>query len=504
MSLIINTVTSASTQISYNYLDTSKLFGYEVVSDYTVDFSDISFTDGDGVLWEGINALKEAYLRKNLVARIGTDEFINGRVTNLSFGSSAMVGANEAKITIEESKRLSSYSNNVFAQNIASPQWLSSFVETYSFARSEDTYSYTRNISIQYKQDAGDQFLNNARFFLKNFYFSNRPNFGYQIDGISENARVDSGFKPLITESYDLIGLSVSLTENFESSKVVGNYSKKQTYTQSVLESGYIEKKYVVEIKALKEPLESVANSACAALVDSLIASNSNLGKPVAIEKGINKDGGIISLSIDFMNDPSRNQTQTLTYSCSKTLRGYFYDYSLDMDFAADGKTEIEKFNNAKLYWSSSNGGLTSKILFLFPSAGTLYDLSASVSFDMYNGKIKQTTVYTDDIAYNSAALPAGILKKKTTTVKKGATERINIIADISDKTEKASIGSGSSLAEGSTTVEVVAKKSKGIFFGSDYLNGLSLSGGNYVTSDATSLDTSAGSSSRVISYVSV
>jgi len=504
MSLIINTVTSASTQISYNYLDTSKLFGYEVVSDYIVDFSDISFTDNSGVLWEGVEALKQAYLRKNLVARIGTDEFINGRVTNLSFGSSAMVGSNEAKITIEESKRLSSYSNNVFAQNIASPQWLSSFVETYSFSRSEDSYSYTRNVSIQYKQDAGNQFLNNARFFLKNFYFANRPNFGYQVDGISENARVNSGFKPLVTESYDLIGLSVSLTENFESSKVVGNYSKKQSYTQSILESGYTEKKYSIEIKALKEPLESVANSACAALIDSLIASNTSFGKPVAIEKGINKDGGVIALSIDFTNDPSRNQAQTLTYSGSKTLRGYFYDYGLEMEFAADGKTEIEKFNNTKTYWASSNGNLISKILFLFPSAGTLYELGASVSFDMYNGKIKQSTTHTNDPAYDSASLPDGILKKKTSTNQKAATERIDIIVDISDKTEKASIGGGTTLGEGSTTVEVVAKKSKGIFFGSDYLNSLSLGGGNYVTSDATSLDTSAGSSSRVISYVVV
>ena len=136
MPLIVNNISSSSIQINYNYLDTNEVFGYTVVASYTLDFSDISFENGNGVLLQGRDAIRAAYERTNLVARIGADEFINGKITSLDFSSSALVGSGEARITIEEYRRLSDYSSKEFAKNIPNPHLLESFSEDYSFSRS--------------------------------------------------------------------------------------------------------------------------------------------------------------------------------------------------------------------------------------------------------------------------------------------------------------------------------------------------------------------------------
>lgn len=231
MSLIVNKVISASSQINYNYLDSTHLFGYEIVANYTIDVADIAFDNGSGVLLTGIEALNTAYGRKNIIARIGGDEFINGRFQSLSISSTSLTGETEAKIVIAESKRLDSYANDDFTKHLASPQWIESFQETFSFSRSDDSYSFTRNVSIKYKQDAGDQFLNNAKYFLRNFYFLKRNSYGLQNDGISENALYSRNLKTNKTENIYLINLSVSLSESFQSSKIesFSPYSKKVT-----------------------------------------------------------------------------------------------------------------------------------------------------------------------------------------------------------------------------------------------------------------------------------
>ena len=512
MSLLINTVLSTSSNVNYSYLETDSLFGYDVSVKYTIDVSDVQFTDNEGILFEGIEALEQAYLRKNLVARIGADEFINGRITSLSFGSSALVGAKEANITIEESKRLDSYSNDTFIKNLASPHLISSFQEVFNFSRSEDSYSYSRNVSIQYKQDAGDQFLSNAKFFLKNFYFTNgpslgfqnRPNYGFQVDGISEDARFDSGFKPLISESYDLINLSVSLTENFESSKVQDNFSKKESYNLALLESGFLTKRYSIEIKALAEPLEIVANEACVTVIDGLIASNSaSFSSPVSIEKGIDKDGGVISLSVEFTNDPSKNQTQTITYSASKQKRDLFNDYVLKIDFSSDGKNKIEKFQNSKENWQAFTPTSILKLQSLFPEASPVFEKDHSTSFDKEAGKISETIGFTDDPSYNPSGLPEGIIKLKITNTIKEQNERTFRFLDLYDLNEKITYKPEKTLGEGSFTIEIVSDKSKGLFFGQEYLETLSFLGVNeYKNSDVISIDSANGTTNRVISYV--
>ena len=115
MPLIINNVTNGSLNINFDYLDSDELFGYTVVGNYTIDISDLSFTDNEGVLLNGRDAINAAYKRKNITARIGADEYVHGRITSLSFSESPLVGSEQASITIEEGKRLDDNSNHTFS-----------------------------------------------------------------------------------------------------------------------------------------------------------------------------------------------------------------------------------------------------------------------------------------------------------------------------------------------------------------------------------------------------
>ena len=503
MSLIINKISSSSLQVDYSYLESDLLFGYNVVASYSLDFSDVTYTNEQNILFEGIEALRQAYQQKNLVARIGGDEFLNGRLTSQSFEESALVGNSSCSITIEESKRLDDYSSHEFAQHIPSPQWIESFSESFSFSRTGDSYSSSRNVSLKYKQDAGNQFLNNAKLFLRNVYFNSRPNLGYHVDGISENGRFDGGFRPLISETVDLLGLSVSIVENLDSSFIVDDYSKRQTYSEEVDAGGYLQKKYAVEIKALKEPLESVADSTCKVVLDAIITDNSaQFGYPIEIGKGINKDGGEITLNVSFTNNPALNQATSTTYSVSKTRRQSFYDYGLAMEILSDGQNEIAKANNAKTYWLANLSTYETKVQSLFPEADPIYEMSRQTSFQTKDGKISDNVVFTDDPAYNSAALPEGLLKLKFSNSLTPQIDRIRTFIDLSDKREKIELSDLLTIGNGSFTMEAVAFKSLGMFYAADYLASLSFSIGETIYENSDTLTISSeGSSSRVIGY---
>ena len=138
MSLIIHNVIQGSLNVNFDYYESDEMFSYTVEGNYTIDISDLSFTDNEGVLLSGREALKNAYTRKNITARIGADEYVHARITNLSFSASNLTGSEQALITIEESKRLEDYSNHTFAKYIPNPHLLESFEENFNFSRLDE------------------------------------------------------------------------------------------------------------------------------------------------------------------------------------------------------------------------------------------------------------------------------------------------------------------------------------------------------------------------------
>jgi hypothetical protein len=437
MSLIINKVSSCSTQINYSYLESDLLFGYDVVGNYTIEFADISFTDSTGVLYEGIEALRQAYQQPNLVARIGTDEFTNGRLTSQSFEQSNLVGSSSCTVTIEDSKRLNDYSNNEFAEHIPSPHWISAFQETFSFSRSGDNYSSTRNVSLTYKQDAGNQFLNNAKLFLSNIYNDSRPNFGYHIDGISENGRFNENFRPLISETIDLLNLSVSIQESVQTSFIENDYSKKESVSTEIGEDGFVSKKYTIEIKALREPLEKNALEACKQILDDIINQNiAEFKDPIEIGKGINRDGSTISLNISFSNDPKLNSDNPTTYTVTESRSGNFYEYAITFDLQSNGKNKEEKLANLRSAYSSNAVLNLARINNLF-SIGDIYLKSTEYSISSKEPKITNTTTYTEDPSYNTSG---DILKDENTLSIKNPLQRHKIFVSPENKAENVEV----------------------------------------------------------------
>jgi hypothetical protein len=451
MSLIINKVSSCSTQINYSYLDSDFIFGYEVVGNYTVEFADITLTDNDGVLYSGIDALRIAYQQPNLTARIGSDEFLNGRLTSQSFEQSTLAGSSSCSITIEESKRLDNYAGNEFAENIPSPHLISSFQENFSFSRSGDSYSSTRNASITYRQDIGNQFLNNAKLFLSNVYRYLRP-----------NGRFDENFRPLISETIDLLNLTVSIQETVQTSFIEDFFSKKVTYTEEIGEDGFTSKNYSVEIKALREPLEGKALDASKIVLDDILNENfADFKNPIEIGKGINRDGAIITLTILFSNDPKLNSDNTNSYNVTKSKNGNFYEYSITIEAQSTGKSKESKLANLKSFWQGLAGTYITKIESLFTSVGAIYLKSRDYSFSSKEPKITETVIYTQDDSYDSSG---DILKDETSVSTKNALDRHRIFVSPETKGEVIEVAS-SLKAAGSETFSrnVITKMYVGI-----------------------------------------
>jgi hypothetical protein len=508
--VIVNNVVSSSSQITYDYLESEELFGYTIEASYTIDLSDTNFQEGDTVLLQGREAIQEAYRRQNIVARIAGDEFVNGRITALSFGEGSLVGSETADITIAESRKLDSYASTTFAKYIPNPELIGSFEENYNFSRSGADYSYSRTISLQYKQEAGDQFLHNAKVFLTNYYFANRPSYGYQEDGISENAKINKNYYGSLSEEYDLLGLSVSLTEDFNSSFIddAKDVSKQETQTLSIDENGYLNKTFQFELTALRLDSQNVLSNAIKDIIDEVKAANyAEFGSPFSIQKGIAKDGSRSSLTLEFSTDPKKSQDNIIDYNGRSTKVSLFTEYTLTMTYSSLGENNRERFANSKAAWVAHQPLNTTKIIRLFHPLRAIFEKSRNTNFQKTEGQITETIVFTTDPAY--ATTDDGVLKFEIQTSKTRKINRIDRLLDLRDLEGKVVTSELQTVGAASVTASALASPTLGIFKAKDFLESktseLNARVGEdiiHITSDVSSLNLGDGTASRVINYI--
>jgi len=417
MPLIITKITNASSTVEFNYLDSEHVWGLIFSANYEFSIHDARMEDGDTLL-EGIEALQNAYMRPNIAAKIGIDEFRNGEITSLSLPDSSRAGITTASVAITERVKLDSDDGVLYdiTQNIPSPQDVESFSEDFSFARSENSYSYNRTVNLKYRQDTAGDFLNKAYLFIKGMYFNNRPSYGFQEDGISEHARFNLGLKPAISEVYDILNKEITFTEAFSSNRIETKngitFSKKSTHSQSLTEEGYTEKRYNVEVKALQNPIEINLNSGMQICLDDLISENSaEFGIPSSIEKTLQSDGGLGSLSVSFTNDPRQNSITSIDYSASKN-DGDFEDYSFSLNVVTKGPNKNDAFDQSRLYLQNNPNIAVDKIAILFPETAsiTLNEVSRSISFDPFKRTASQNIKLTTNPDYQDQS--DGILKR--------------------------------------------------------------------------------------------
>lgn len=419
MPIFITKINQASTQASFNYLDSEAIWGITLSCSYDFDVSDISYTDENDVLYEGIEALNQVYLQQNIVGKIGSDEIRNGLVTSISYPESPNVGKTTASISIEERQRVDSHGSlSNILDNVPSPQDVESFNESFSFQRQENSYSSSRDISLKYKQDAGHFFLDKARIFIQSMFLDSRPSFGYQEDGISEKARFNTYIKPIVTEEINLLNKSLSFSEKINVSRIndseifAEKYSEEIKIDISVDDAGYTNKTYNATLIALKEPLELNILNAISSFLDQIYQENFQQFKyPVAISRSINSDGGVASVSVSFSNNPSLNSIINANYSASKTKAGSYDEYTFEISISSRGPNKNAAFLSSKNYWVNNfNIGLQKiPLLFNEVNSNNLYEKSRSVSFEKFNRQIRETVVYSTDPQYQ---INGDILKK--------------------------------------------------------------------------------------------
>jgi len=512
MSLLVNNVINSSSQISYSYLESQEIFGYLVIFNYTIKVEDIQFDNNDGVLLSGRAAIRSAYKRQNITARIAGDEILNGLLTSISFEEGSLNGEDTVNITIEERRRLDDYSSTAFAKYIPSPHLLEEFSESYTFTRSDADYSYERTVSIKYSQDAGDQFLTNAKIFLTNYYYANRPNLGYYEDGISENARFDDNYNGTLNQTIDLVNLSVDLQESFDSSFIVDSedVSKKITTSSSIDAKGYLTKVFNVELTSLKYDSSNIIGNAIGTTIDSIISNQeSQFGKPFAIEKGITKDSRKASLSISFSTDPQLSQQNSISYNCTKNKTGVFFEYDLKVTYKARDKNSQTRYDSVIALWESYKDKNDTKVSNLFSEATNIYEKSRSATIDKPRGSVTENIKYTTDDTYNSGPLPRGILKFDISVQKQDKVKRNSVVIDVSNLKQKLVVSDLDKLGSATVTATTTADPSYGIHYGKDFLNSktteinAALEETEYhATSDIVTSNLADGTTTRVIQYI--
>jgi hypothetical protein len=507
--LIINNVIDSSSQIKYNYLGTEEIFGYDITANYTIDISDTAFEIGDTVLIQGREAIEEAYRRQNVVARIGGDEFLNGKITNVSFGEGTLVGSETASITIEESRRLDSYVSSTFTKYIPNPHLLENFGENYIFGRNGNRYNYTRTINLKYKQSAGDTYLQDAKLFLTNYYFANRPSYGYQQDGISENAKVDKNYRGLLNETYDLLGLSVSLSEVFDSSFIddSNKVSRDENQQTSIDEQGYLTKTFSFNLTSLRLDSQNVLSEAIKDIVDEVETANkSTLGTPFSIEKGITKDGNNASLTIKFSTNPKKSHDESTFYTVASAKVVKFTEFTLNIEYRSTGKNNQDRFKKAKAVWLSEQQTNLSRVVNLFHPSD-LFEKNRTTNFMQSDGKITEVVVFTDDPSYKPT--DDGILKFKIQRSKTHQIKRVTPLLDLKDKKGKVAVNDLLTVGKATISAQATASSTLGLFKAKDFLEGktsqLNMEVDEdiiHITSDVYNLNLGDGVASRVINYI--
>ena len=505
MRLYISKIEAAETTVNYSYFSSEHTWGFVVSATYSFHINDVTGIDNDDTMQVGMEALEAAYAQPYIAAKIGTDEYKNGDLTNISFNENTGVDKLKGSVSIEERVRVEDDTVlSDITDLIPSPHDVSDFSETFSFSRSDNSYSYNREVSLSYKQDSGGDFLNKAYLFLKNIYLNNRPSFGYQEDGISEWGRVDSGFKPTIVETLDILEKKVSFTESLQTDRIetIGGlpFSKGETKTISLNQEGYTETAYSVSIKALSEPLESNITSGVSTTLQELITQN---GEPISIEKGVAAQGGAATLSVSFTNDPRHSGTTNIDYSSSKTEDNEgFSRYTFDLTISSKGLNDATKFTRNKDYWKNNISLPYQKIPTLFPeiTSGDLNEVSRNVSFRPFGNSITDNINFSNNPNYVDSG--DGILKRSVVISDRKQVQR-DVILPIYGDEEIIIPNEGKTLGSYSIKVGMVAIDSSTLVHDSlSYASGYApVASDVYLLSQSTNLDPLKNSVSTNLTY---
>lgn len=434
--MVINNVISGAQEVSMNYLTKDKIWTTTKTGTYTIDVTELDF--GEVNLLSSINALRDVYKTKLITARIAGHDYVNADFVSLSFEESALIGSALATLVIQKTEGVLGLGGPL---DLLRPADIESFSEKFNFQRSDNNYTKSRTLDVKYKKNAHTNdsgFIEEVKTQLNGYFSATQPNYGFQVDGISENFRANSSEVGEITEKVDIINLSFSFSDVFSSGKKDASLpvGVKKTYVLSLDPQGFETKQYNIDLYSLASDLESIKTST-RDIINKIVLDEGT--SPLSVSKGFDVNGRVANININFSNNPNDTGGNKISFFVARNEKSGVTSYSLNLEFTTDvGDTKTEKFNNVIAYWKStektSDQAYVKRLFPLdFSPDVTLYEVSRDTSFDKSTVSVSDAIVFSLDNAFNSNAGIVSYKLSATTDNIKDQEYRNNIIIDVAD-----------------------------------------------------------------------
>lgn len=410
------------------YFDSDFKFGSRKNLTIQGYFTDLSNSFGVSGVTEGIELLRTGLQDyKNVI--INGFDFGNGRINKFSVDEGNHVQHASYTVDIEcfESGNLFNLEGELYTglnhlkDELTSSRLLSDFQETFSFAKTRESYGFSHNISFTFI--SGDNIIINPidrGKALATYLMTEKPSLGF-LD------HETSGFytgNPVVQfeESYDMINHTVDISKSFDSLNPSGDYSILLTHNLERADNGVTNVTEAAEVKThlfdkkTSLPLfvgQEIGQSfvRCSGVFESYETNNSYPlnSAPLLINKNFNLFEGVGGYSVEYTNNPNHQTTHTWDYTLEINKQEGFYDIRENGNVKGIGRATVDKYNNAHNGFEAVKSGISARALEYYQSFG--YSALVGVrekseSRSKYNGLISYDYTYTDDPRYTEPNIP--------------------------------------------------------------------------------------------------
>lgn len=218
-------------------------------------------------------------------------------------------------------------------------------------------------------------------------------------------------------------------------------------------------------------------------------------------------DGNSATLNINFSTNPKNRQGDTVFFTVSKNKAGAYFEYNLSTTYNSKGKTDREKYTNARDLWTSQKSNNEAKVQTCFVEATSIFEKNRSSSLNKTEGNITESVTFTTDPSYQNQ--DDGVLKFKVNVSKNKKIKRNQVVLDLADLNEKLVVNDLQTVGSATVTAQTTMNPSIGLYAAKNYLETKTSDLNKFVTGDITcitsdvvSLELGNGTASRTINYL--
>ena len=351
---------------------------------------------------------------------INGENFGKGRVTDFNVNESNFVKYTTYSLSIAgfESGNLHNLEGeyydglNTLTGFIQASHLLEDFSENFSFDRSDDSYSYSHDISIKYA--SGDNIkispIDRAKLLATYVLTGSNPSFGFidsQVSGL-----YTGNYKEYFDESYDAINNTVNISKKFNSLNMSGDYSISLKHIFDRQDDGISNVTENAELKTHQIPKKTALNTSfdteiaksfdrCSEVYGFYLGDGNLISQPVSLSQSRNNFEGVGDYSVVYTNDPAFNDSYTWSYTHQIDKNGTFFTVTEAGDIQGLGSKSQVKYTNALSAYATIKPNIRSRIdTFYQESLGKSPDLNLilqSENKNQFNGQVNYSSEYSDE-----------------------------------------------------------------------------------------------------------